>query len=173
MTPEFLEVALRGEARAAEEILGLAVPEIWFEKRRLMEMRLGQLRQDPTLQPWLLRAMGLRGEAGAPGRLPLMVGHIGFHTAPDPEYLRGLAPGGVEMGYSVFPPYRRRGYAREAAQALMDWASREHGIRRFVVSISPQNAASLALARSFGFQRIGSQMDEVDGPEDIFALSMP
>ena len=170
MTPAFLEAALRGDTSAAEEIVGLAIPSAWYEKRGLMEMRLGQLRQDPALQPWLVRAMALRGQGMT---VPAMVGHIGFHTGPNPEYLRDLAPDAVEIGYSVFPSYRRRGYAREAAQALMDWARREHGISRFVVSISPQNAPSLALARGFGFQRIGSHMDEVDGPEDIFALRLP
>ena len=171
MTPAFLEAALKGDTNAAEEILGLAIPPAWYEKRARWEMRLGQLRQDPSLQPWLARAMGLRGQGR--GLSPVMVGYIGFHTGPNPEYLRELAPGAVELGYSVFPDYRRRGYAREAAQTLMDWACREHGIRRFVVSISPQNAPSLALAKGFGFQRIGSQMDEVDGPEDIFELRLP
>jgi ribosomal-protein-alanine N-acetyltransferase len=172
MTPDFLEAALRGDVSAAEEIMGLAIPNSWYDESRLMDMRLGQLRQDPSLQPWLLRAMGLRGQ-GMTGPAPVMVGHIGFHTGPNPEYLRQLAPGAVELGYSVVPDCRRRGFAREAAQALMDWASREHGARRFVVSISPQNAPSLALAKEFGFLRIGSQIDEVDGPEDIFELRLP
>jgi [ribosomal protein S5]-alanine N-acetyltransferase len=171
MTPAFLEAALSGDARSAERILGLAVPPVWYEKRGLMAMRLDQLRQAPSLQPWLVRAIVLRGR-GDPGCLPVMIGHIGFHTGPDPEYLRVLAPHAVELGYSIFPPYRRRGYAREAVQALMDWARREHGVSRFVVSISPQNAPSLALARDFGFQRIGSHLDEVDGPEDIFELRL-
>ena len=39
---------------------------------------------------------------------------------------------------------------------------------RFIVSISPLNAPSLGLAAKFGFRRIGSHLDEVDGPEDIF-----
>jgi ribosomal-protein-alanine N-acetyltransferase len=165
-------IALRGDSSEAEKILGLAVPPAWYEKRARWEMRLGQLRQDPSLQPWLARAMALR-EQDAAGPCPIMVGYIGFHTGPNPEYLRALAPGAVEMGYTVFSEHRRRGYAREAAQALMDWARREHGISRFVVSISPENAPSLALAKGLGFQRIGSQVDEEDGPEDIFELRLP
>jgi ribosomal-protein-alanine N-acetyltransferase len=172
MTPAFLEAALRGDSSEAERILGVAVPSAWYEKRARWEMRLDQMRQDPSLQPWLARAMVLRGQ-GMAGPTPVMVGYIGFHTGPNPEYLRELAPGAVEMGYTVFSEHRRRGYAREAAQALMEWARREHGITRFVVSISPQNAPSLALAQGFGFERIGSQIDEVDGPEDIFELRLP
>ena len=53
-----------------------------------------------------------------------MLGHIGFHGPPDE---RGMA----EMGYTVLPPFRRRGYALEAARGMMDWALREHGVRLF------------------------------------------
>jgi ribosomal-protein-alanine N-acetyltransferase len=172
MTPAFLEASLRGDAGAADEVLGLAAPGAWYRKRGLMEMRLGQLRQDPSLQPWLLRAMVVRDSA-VTGRLPAMVGHIGFHTGPNPEYLSELSPGGIELGYAVFADFRRRGYAREAARALMDWARREHGVSRFVVSIGPWNAPSLGLAGEFGFRRIGSHMDDLDGPEDIFELRLP
>jgi RimJ/RimL family protein N-acetyltransferase len=123
--------------------------------------RLAQLLADPSMQPWLLRAIGLRHTG-------TMVGHIGFHARPGADYLRELAPGGVEFGYTIFAPFRRRGYAREACRALMDWARREHGVTRFVVSIGPTNVASIALAQQLGFRRIGSHIDEVDGPEQIF-----
>jgi RimJ/RimL family protein N-acetyltransferase len=97
-----------------------------------------------------------------------MLGHIGFHTRPGEKYLEELAPGGVELGYTVFERERRQGYAREAAEGLMEWAHRLHGVTRFIVSISPANLASLELARRLGFRRIGSHVDEEDGPEDIF-----
>jgi RimJ/RimL family protein N-acetyltransferase len=68
------------------------------------------------------------------------------------------------------PPFRRRGFAREAVVALMRWAHRTHGVDTFVASIAPDNVPSLALARSLGFEQIGSHMDEVDGLELILAL---
>ena len=74
---------------------------------------------------WLLRAMVAR-ETGA------MVGHVNFHTAPAPEYLEPYAPGGIEIGYTVYPAFRRRGYAREACGAMMRWAAAEAGVRRFI-----------------------------------------
>ena len=55
----------------------------------------------------------------------------------------------------------------------MRWAREEHGVRRFVVSISPDNLPSLGLAAKLGFQTIGSHLDEIDGPEDIFERSYP
>ncbi len=101
-----------------------------------------------------------------------MVGYIGFHTSPAPEYLKEISPAGVEFGYTVFPLFRRQGIALEASRGLMGWAS-EHGVSAFVVSVSPQNVASLALTSKMGFRKVGSHVDEEDGPEDIFELVLP
>ena len=163
LSPAFLEASLASNAAAAERLLGLTVPTGWFGNARLLQMRLDQLRQDPGLEPWLLRAMGLRAEK-------TVIGHIGCHTRPGPDYLKELAPGGVEFGYTVYPAYRRLGYATEACTALMQWAHEQEGVNRFVLSISPENEPSLRLAARFGFHRIGSHIDEEDGPEDIYEL---
>jgi len=91
------------------------------------------------------------------------IGNIGFHGKPN-------AMGQAELGYGVEPQYRRQGYASEAALALIDWARHEHGIQRFVVSVSPTNKPSLGMAAKLGFQRIGTQIDEIDGEEYVFEL---
>jgi len=161
MTPAFLEASLRGDREQAEQLVAAIVPEAWANPGPWAQRRLDQLRADPTLQPWLLRAMVSRSES-------TMVGHIGFHALPGDKSLDELAPGGVEFGYTVFEQWRRRGYAREAAQSLMKWAHQVHGVTRFVLSISPTNFASLELARRLDFRRIGSHVDDEDGPEDIF-----
>ena len=90
------------------------------------------------------------------------------HAAPDHESLLELGLTGLEFGYTVFTPHRRKGYAKEAAAALMGWAQEKHGIDSFVVSISPDNAPSLAVARALGFRKVASHIDPVDGLEDIF-----
>ena len=163
MTPAFLAASLAGRRSEAQALLGAVVPETWPQERGVLALRLRQLQEDPSLQPWLLRAMRLR--AGS-----RFVGQIGFHTAPAPAYLEPFAPGGVELGFSVFPPFRRQGLAREACLALMEWARTIHGVPRFVVSIAPDNEASRALARGLGFRKVGSHVDEVDGVEDVYAL---
>ena len=165
MSPAFLEASLAGDEVSAARLLKLSIPADWFRKGELIKLRLGQLWRQPALQPWLLRAMSLRQQK-------LMVGYIGFHTGPDPDYLRDVAPGAIEFGYTVFPAFRRQGYAREACAALMTWAFQKRHVRGFVVSIRPDNTASLGLAQSFGFKRIGSHMDEVDGLEDIYELQL-
>jgi RimJ/RimL family protein N-acetyltransferase len=161
MTTEFLAASLENDRVQCGIILGCAIPSDWPDEPRWPRRRLEQLREDPTLQPWLLRAIVLRDERR-------MIGHIGFHGRPGGAHLEELAPGGVELGYTVFENDRRQGHAREACEALMSWAHRFHGVTRFVVSIGPANVASLALAKRLGFERIGSHVDEEDGPEDIF-----
>jgi ribosomal-protein-alanine N-acetyltransferase len=163
MTPAFLQASLDGDRYAAARHLGVNLPLDWPENRDLLSLRLQQLHTDPTLQPWLLRAMCHREKSE-------MVGHIGFHTSPGAEYLDNWLPGAAEFGFTVFPTHRRQGYAKEATQAVMQWAHEMHGVSGFVLTISPDNIPSQSLATKLGFNRIGSHEDEVDGTEDIFAL---
>ena len=168
LTPAFLRASLDGDPCQAENLIQLSLPPGWPvctepgwpDCRDLLSLRLQQIEDEPTIQPWLLRAI-------APRDSRVMAGYIGFHTTPGAEYLQPYSPGAVEFGFTVFPAYRRQGYAREASCALMSWAHQSHGITRFVMSISPYNAASQSLAESLGFVRIGSHLDEVDGVEDI------
>jgi RimJ/RimL family protein N-acetyltransferase len=161
MTPAFLRASLARDVQAARRQLPLSLPAGWpGDDADVLALRLKQLDDKPSLQPWLLRAMGLR-------QTGVMVGHIGFHTPPGAAYLGPFSPGAVEFGFTVFPAFRRQGYAREASLALMRWAQQAHGVTKFVLSIRPDNTASQALAAQLGFVRIGSHVDEVDGPEDI------
>ena len=160
LTPAFLRASWQGNVHEAEKLLGLSLPTGWPDCRDVLELRLQQLESDPGLQPWLLRAVVLRRER-------IMVGHIGFHAAPGAEHLQSQSPGAAELGFEIFPPFQRRGYAREAATALMQWANSEHGVTHFILSIRPDNLASQALAAKLGFTRIGSHLDAVDGWEDV------
>lgn len=161
MTPAFLRASLKGDVHEAEQQLQVSLPADWpGEHAAVLSLRLRQLDEEPALQPWLLRAMARR-ETG------IMVGHIGFHTAPGADYLRPFSPGSVELGFTVFPSFRRQGYAREASVALMRWAVQVHDMKSFVMSIRPDNGPSQALAAQLGFVRVGSHVDEVDGLEDV------
>jgi len=71
----------------------------------------------------------------------------------------------------VFPEYRRRGYAREAVLAMLRWAQRDPGVRRFRASVSPENLPSRNLVAGLGFVEVGTQWDEEDGEEIVFELA--
>lgn len=162
MTSAFLEASLKEQRNEASQMLGVDIAPDWFDEQWLMRLRLNDLQRDSALQPWLLRAI-IHSTSNS------MVGHIGFHTAPNPAYLNDIAPGGIEVGYTIFPAYRRQGYATEACRGLMDWAHTEHAINRFILSIAPDNTPSLRIAHRLGFIRIGEHVDPEDGIEYIFA----
>jgi ribosomal-protein-alanine N-acetyltransferase len=158
----FIQALARRDFPAAELLIGASVPP-WLadELGGALDIWVNRLTRDPAAAPWMARAMVLAEPGGR-----RVIGSIGFHGPPD-------AAGRLEVGYSVDPPHRRQGFAREAVRAMFDWAHEHHGIRHFLASISPDNGPSLALARGFGFIKVGEQMDEIDGLEYVFETTWP
>ena len=161
MGPALLEALLAGDRARAAQIGGFQIPNDLILSKRTLQMRLQQIRANPQVRPWLLRAIVIRQSR-------TMCGRIGFHSEPGPEDLRDVAADGVELGYAIGEPFRRRGFAKEAALVLMRWAFESHSQRSFVLSIAPDNEASLALAHSLGFSEVGSHIDKEDGLELYF-----
>jgi [ribosomal protein S5]-alanine N-acetyltransferase len=76
-----------------------------------------------------------------------VVGDVGFMGPP--------ADGIVELGFSVISDRRRRGYATEAARAMVEWALREPAVRRVVAQCDTDNPASIRVLERAGFVRTG------------------
>lgn len=83
-----------------------------------------------------------------------VVGDIGFHGPPDET-------GRVEIGYSVVPSRRHRGYATEAASALVAWARSQHSVHVIVAGCDPGNEPSIRTLERVGFQRTGVVNGEI------------
>jgi ribosomal-protein-alanine N-acetyltransferase len=162
MSAAFIEALLAGRRSETGSLAGLAVPAGWPDTHDagFLRLRADQMRRDPATVEWLVRALVLREP-----RRP-MIGHAGFHGPPGVNGLRN--PNAVELGYTVFEPFRGRGYATEAARALIEWARAERGITHFIASVAPDNVHSLALVRRLGFVRTGRHWDEEDGEELVF-----
>jgi GNAT superfamily N-acetyltransferase len=120
-------------------LIGLNVPADWLSEAELAALRLGDLRLDPDSLPWSVRAVALHHSGE-------MIGHAGFHSRPAPGYLAAWAPDAVEVGYAIYAPHRRQGYAHEALVALVRWAHVEQGVPRFVASVSPGQSGVLRSA---------------------------
>ena len=161
MTPQFVDAVLDDRRNEAEELLGAELPDEFPSEgeKGFLGLRLRQMRQDEQFRTWCPHAVVLGGQ---------MIGHAGYHGPPGVNATDN--PDAVEFGYRIFPPYRGRGYATDAARMLMDLAEERAGIRHFVLSVGPQNEPSLAIVRKLGFVRTGERMDEEDGLELVFEL---
>jgi RimJ/RimL family protein N-acetyltransferase len=162
LSPEQLDRVAAGDSQALASALDATVGPEWVrEVRWLAAMRAKQVRERPSDAPWLLRAI-VRAEPGSPREV---IGHLNFHAGPGEE-------GQVEIGYTLRPDARGRGYAIEAVRAMFDWASRAHGIRRFRASVAPDNERSINLINKLGFRQTGEQWDPEDGLELVYELEV-
>lgn len=58
----------------------------------------------------------------------------------------------VDIGYSILEPHWRRGYAYEAALAVMDYGRRVLKIPRIVAITAPHNTSSMKLLEKLGLR---------------------
>lgn len=61
-------------------------------------------------------------------------------------------PGRLEIGYWIRSAETGKGYATEAASALMERAFREHGMSAVEIRCDPRNERSAAIPRRLGFR---------------------
>jgi RimJ/RimL family protein N-acetyltransferase len=154
-----LDAFIAGDVTRARALVDYAIPlDFPGTATEVLELRRIQLAADPARAPWSVRAMVRRDDR-------VMVGFVNFHGPPGTNDIEEA--GAAELGWTVFPEHRRKGYATETAQRLMDWARNEHGVRRFISSTTADNAPSLRVHEKLGFRRTGQV---VEG-EIIFELA--
>src|SRR5215831_8631690 len=136
LSPRAIQAGIAGDLRTAEECLGARVPTDLAEDPAVLRYAQAQAAADADYFPWLARAIILRDSTE-------MIGHIRFHTRPDPEYLLSYARGAIEVGYVVFVAYRKQGYSYEALLGGISRAEECYSIKHFVASISPRNLPSI------------------------------
>jgi [ribosomal protein S5]-alanine N-acetyltransferase len=80
----------------------------------------------------------------------------------------------VDIGFAFLPAFRGKGYAREAAAAVMEHARSAFGLRRLVAITSPDNEASIRLLEKLGL-RFEASMSLADDSHEVslFAADLP
>jgi RimJ/RimL family protein N-acetyltransferase len=69
--------------------------------------------------------------------------------------------GDPEIGYVIDKTVHGKGYGREAMTACMNWMDAEHGRRRTICMIEPDNIASVKIAERLGYKSYDK--GEIDG----------
>lgn len=80
---------------------------------------------------------------------------------------------GPDLGYALLPAHAGRGYAREAASAVIADAAARLGLARLQAIVNPDNVASIGLLRKlgFGFDRM-IVLPAIEHPVDLFHLPL-
>jgi RimJ/RimL family protein N-acetyltransferase len=71
------------------------------------------------------------------------------------DFKRALGPHSFdapEQGWALLPAMQGKGYATEAAQAMIAWAEQRFSRRDFVCMIAPENTPSLRVAEKLGYR---------------------
>jgi ribosomal-protein-alanine N-acetyltransferase len=142
LTPELARAAMDDRA-SLERMLGAYVPEAWPGA------------DFATVLPRIARGIERTSPETEPTRLIIhpadrtLIGETGFHGPPD-------GSGTVEVGYSIVPNYRGRGFASEATRVLIERAFERSGIRRITAKCLNDNVASLKILEKLGMRHVSS-----------------
>lgn len=144
-TVEHLRAALAGRAELARA-LGVVVPETWphdFLDDAAIVYTLERVQAGGAGTGWWFHFVVL-ADGSAPRTL---IGSAGYKGPPD-------ADGTVEIGYGIVSDRRRRGYATEAARALVERAFEDARVRRVIAETLPALVGSIGVLAACGFHGI-------------------
>ena len=137
---------------------GFSDPDKYFlNNPNPIKYRLPRIRQNPEYAKYLLRVVVIKDN-------PIIIASAGFHDAPDSD-------GMIEIGFGVDKKYQGRGYGQELLHGMWSWVVTDPQVKTLRYTVSPENLISQNIIRKLGFKHSGQQIDEEDGPEDIYELS--
>ncbi len=132
------------------EVRAMVEAMVPSEKAQLSAEWLARLHASTSADPWT------HGFSLVQRDSEIVVGKGGFKGPPG-------ADGGVEIAYGVVPDHQGKGYATEAAQALVTYAFSSGQVRVVRAhTIAKSNASTRVLAKC-GFRPIGEVSDPEDG----------
>jgi [ribosomal protein S5]-alanine N-acetyltransferase len=146
-TPAHLRAELDSRA-ALSNALGAAIPTSWppeLYDADAMRWMLGWLEAHPDDAVWGFYYF-VEADANE------AIGAGGYKGAPNDT-------GVVEIGYSIVPERRRKGFAREAVDGLLAHAFADTRVARVIAHTLVELEPSIAVLRSAGFSFVGPGHD--------------
>lgn len=134
--------AATADCAAAEKLLAVRIPEEWpaADLRDFLPVYIQLLEQGAITPGWGIWAILYKAEG-------VLIGDAGFQGNSDDN-------GTVELGYSILPAFRRRGFAFEATTALVRWAFDQPGVRRITAECLADNVGSIRILQKLGMRRL-------------------
>jgi RimJ/RimL family protein N-acetyltransferase len=147
-------LALIDQPQRFEQVLGLPAADglrSFFVSDDVSPDWLAALRTSSGPDPWRHGFFVVHRENGS------VIGSAGFKGEPD-------SIGTVEIAYGIVPSFQGRGYATEAAAALVEFALSTGWVRTVRAHTLPEPNASTHVLLKCGFRHIGPVDDPDDGP---------
>jgi RimJ/RimL family protein N-acetyltransferase len=140
ITPEMLLSEKNGDGRLGE-LIQCVIPENWpltDWEPHVYDFLLKQLAEHPDQLGWP-RYVGFV----PPGGKRTLIGSVGaFTKAADPSV--------CEIGYGILAPYEDRGFATEAARALIEFVRANERIESVIAHTFPSLAGSIRVMQKCG-----------------------
>lgn len=111
---------------------------------------LAQLDASSSADPWVHGFSVVHRESN------VSIGNAGFKGPPGADHA-------VEIAYGIHPDHQGRGYATEAAQALVAYAFGCEGVVLVRAHTLPEANASTRVLSKSGFKHVGEVVDPEDG----------
>lgn len=86
----------------------------------------------------------------------VLIGTCGFPGPPDSN-------GVAEIAYGIAPAYQGRGYATEAAKALIDFAISDPRVKMICAHTLAEESASISVLKKCGLTKVGDAIDSENG----------
>ena len=136
---------LHNKAELAERI-GVRIPDNWPEPdfSNALPFFMEQMEQDTSGNVWD-GIIAHKADA-------VVIGDMGFKGGPDETR-------SVEIGYSIIPVYRNRGYATEMAQSLIAWVFQQSYIHAVIAECLHDNIGSIKVLEKLGMRRVALHND--------------
>jgi ribosomal-protein-alanine N-acetyltransferase len=153
LTPR-LKIVLQTREEVERMIAGMSE----YEKAQISPVWRAQLRDSTAPDPWVQAFRVVLRETDS------VVGGCSFKGPP--------VDGVVEIAYGIDSEHQGKGYATEAAQALVKFAADCGEVRLVVAHAFLAGAASQRVLTKCGFRYVGEVVDPEDGPVARFETAL-
>jgi ribosomal-protein-alanine N-acetyltransferase len=144
LLPAEIEALIAGDIERASCLAGVRFPQDWpndSDARDGLSWHLRALQADGRQAAWRIRVILERASKN-------VIGSINLKGRPD-------AGGDVEIGWGLAEHHRHRGYAFEAALAVVGWVLQQPEVRCISATVPDDNPPSQRLAAKLGLVRTG------------------